>query len=222
LFHVKICGVCHQGDLPAIAAAGADAVGLNFYPQSKRFLSEREADKVAAAVPHDLARVGVFVNATGAAMLASAQRFGLDYLQLHGDEPPEQLAELRAYPVIKAFRFGEAGWQPIESYLSACKQRGALPVAVLIDGPAANDEFGGTGRTADWAELSDWRSHVDLPLVLAGGLTAGNVAQAIERVRPSAVDTASGVEQSPRRKNDEAVRSFVASAREALVKFAQR
>ncbi len=96
MFHVKICGVCHQGDLPAIAAAGADAVGLNFYPQSKRFLSEREADEVAAAVPSDLARVGVFVNASGAAMLAAAQRFQLDYLQLHGDEPPGQLAELRS------------------------------------------------------------------------------------------------------------------------------
>ena len=129
MFHVKICGVCHQGDLPAIAAAGADAVGLNFYPNSKRFLSEREADEVAAAVPRELARVGVFVNATGAAMLAAAQRFQLDYLQLHGDEPPEQLAELRAWPVIKAFRFGTEGWQPIESYLSACKQHGALPVA---------------------------------------------------------------------------------------------
>ncbi len=184
MFHVKICGVCYQSDLPAIAAAGAEAVGLNFYSQSKRFLSEGEADEVAAAVPRQLARVGVFVNATGAAMLAAAQRFQLDYLQLHGDEPPEQLAELRAYPVIKAFRFGIGGWQPIESYLSACKQHGALPVAVLVDAPAGNDEFGGTGRTGDWAALSDWCSHIDVPLVLAGGLTAGNVAQAIETRSP--------------------------------------
>ncbi len=149
------------------------------------------------------------------------QRFQLDYLQLHGDEPPQQLAELRAYRVIKAFRFGSDGWHPIESYLSACKQYGAVPVAVLVDAPGANDEFGGTGRTADWTALSDWRSHIDLPLILAGGLTTANVAKAIETVQPVAVDTASGVEESPRRKNEDAVRSFVASARDALVKFAQ-
>jgi phosphoribosylanthranilate isomerase len=205
-------------DLPAIAAAGADAVGLNFYPQSKRFLSERVAGEIAAAVPHGLDRVGVFVNASSPQIVAAAQRYRLDYLQLHGDEPPEQLAELRAYPVIKAFRFGADCWQPIESYLIACKHRGALPVAVLVEGPAASDEFGGTGQTADWTALSDWRSHIDLPLVLAGGLTPENVAKAISVVHPFAVDTASGVETNSRHKDAVATRNFVNEVRRSFAK----
>jgi phosphoribosylanthranilate isomerase len=220
VFQLKICGVCHAADITAIAAAGADAVGLNFYPQSKRFLTEREAEEIAGALPSGLARVGVFVNASSAVMLATAQRYNLDFLQLHGDEPPEQLTELRAWPVIKAFRFGPDGWRSIQSYLMACKQHGALPVAVLADAPAASGEFGGTGRTADWTALSEWRSHIDQPLILAGGLNPNNIVRAIELVRPSAVDTAGGVEQSARRKSEGATRQFVSRAREALAKVA--
>jgi phosphoribosylanthranilate isomerase len=221
VFQIKICGVCDPADIRTIVAAGADAMGLNFYPKSKRFLSESEADAIAAATPRGLTRVGVFVNASSAAMLAAAERYDLDYLQLHGDEPPEQLAELRAWPVIKAFRFGGNAWQPIQSYLMGCKQHGALPVAVLVDSPAATGEFGGTGKTADWDALFNWRSHIDLPLVLAGGLSPDNVARAIDVVRPAAVDTASGVEEAVRRKDAEATRLFVSRSREALAKFAQ-
>jgi phosphoribosylanthranilate isomerase len=202
-----------------IAKAGADAIGLNFYPKSKRFLSEGEAAEIAAVVPPGIERVGVFVNAPTPLMITAAQRFRLNYLQLHGNEPPEQLAELRAYQVIKAFRFGNEGWQPIESYLASCRRHGALPLAVLVDGPASADEFGGTGRTADWAGLSDWRSHIELPLVLAGGLTTGNVARAIETVQPVAVDTASGVERNSRNKDLVATRTFVNEALMSLAKL---
>jgi phosphoribosylanthranilate isomerase len=222
VFQIKICGVCEAADIRAIVAAGADAVGLNFYSKSKRFLSRSEADAIAAAMPSGLARVGVFVNDSSAAMLAAAQRYELDYLQLHGDEPPEQLAELRAWPVVKAFRFAAEGWRPIQSYLMACKQHGALPVAVLVDSPTVGEEFGGTGRNADWDALSDWRAHIDLQLVLAGGLRPDNVMRAIEVVRPAAVDTAGGVEESARRKGADATQLFVARSREALAKFAQR
>ena len=216
MFKVKICGVRRAEDLPHIAASGADAIGLNFYPRSKRYLSPAEAAAVAAAVPAGISRVGVFVNASTPEVLAAAENLGLEYLQLHGDEPPEQLAELRAWPVIKAFRFVGGDWTPIERYISDCKRRGTLPVAVLIDAPAAEGEYGGTGSRVNWEAVAGWRSHIDLPLILAGGLTPENVAQAISVVGPSAVDTASGVESPDGYKNAVATRNFVASARSAL------
>lgn len=216
MFRIKICGVRRAEDLPHIAAAGADAVGLNFYAGSKRYLSPDDAEGVAAAVPQGLARVGVFVNASTTEMLAAAEQHGLAYLQLHGDESPAQLAELRAWPVIKAFRFGDDGWAPIKQYLIECKRHGSLPVAVLVDAPVATGAFGGTGTTADWQALAGWRRHIDLPLILAGGLTPENVARAIELVSPTAVDTASGVEAANGFKDARATRDFVASARSAL------
>jgi phosphoribosylanthranilate isomerase len=219
VFQVKICGVCSPIDVPIIAKAGADAIGLNFFPKSKRFLTESEAAEIAVVVPPGIERVGVFVNASTSQMVAAAQRYRLKYLQLHGNEPPEQLAELRGYQIIKAFRFGNDGWQPIESYLASCETHGALPLAVLVDGPASADEFGGTGRTADWAALSDWRSHIEMPLVLAGGLTTCNIARAIETVQPVAVDTASGVERDSRQKDLVATQTFVNEARRCLEKF---
>jgi phosphoribosylanthranilate isomerase len=216
VFRIKICGLRRAEDLPHIAAAGADAVGLNFYAGSKRYLSPDEAAAIAQAVPKGLACVGVFVNATSAEMLAAAERYGLDYLQLHGDEPPAQLVELQARPVIKAFRFGDDGWASIEQYLIDCRRHGALPVAVLVDAPAATGAYGGTGLAADWQALAGWRKHIDLPLILAGGLRPENVTRAIELVRPSGVDTATGVEAANGFKDAGATRSFVASARSAL------
>jgi phosphoribosylanthranilate isomerase len=212
VFQIKICGIRRPEDLPHIAAAGADAVGLNFYAGSKRYLAPQDAAAVAAAVPKGIARVGVFVNASTAEMLAVADQYRLDYLQLHGDEPPVQLAELRAWRVIKAFRFGDDGWAPIKQYLAECKRQGALPVAALIDAPAAAGDYGGTGTTADWQALANWRKQIDLPLILAGGLTPDNVAEAIKTVRPSAIDTASGVETPEGFKDPVATRNFVTSA----------
>jgi phosphoribosylanthranilate isomerase len=216
VFRIKICGVRRAEDLPQIAAAGADAVGLNFYPGSKRYLTLDEAQAVADVVPKGLARVGVFVNSSTADMLAAVERCGLDYLQLHGDEPPEQLSELRARPVIKAFRFGAEGWAPIKQYLTECNRKGAIPAAVLIDAATAAGEYGGTGTPADWLPLAGWRMHLELPLVLAGGLKPSNVAEAIGRVRPSAIDAASGVEAEDGFKDAALTRDFVAAARSAL------
>ena len=216
MFQIKICGIRHPDDLPRIAAAGADAVGLNFYIGSKRYLLPDAAAAVAAAVPNGIARVGVFVNASTAEMLTIAAQYELDYLQLHGDEPPEQLAELRARPVIKAFRFGDDGWAPIKEYLIECKRHGSLPVAVLIDAPAAEGGYGGTGTTANWQALAGWRKQIDLPLILAGGLTPDNIAEAVQTVRPTGIDTASGVESSGGHKDPVATRNFVASAQSAL------
>jgi phosphoribosylanthranilate isomerase len=216
VFHIKICGVRRAEDVPHIAAAGADAVGLNFYAGSKRCLAPNEAESLAAAVPNGVARVGVFVNATTSEMLAAAKQYHLDYLQLHGDELPAQLAELQVLPVIKAFRFGDDGWTPIEDYLGECRRRGATPLAVLVDAPGADGNYGGTGTPANWQALAGWRSHINLPLILAGGLTPANVAEAIGLVRPTAIDTASGVEAADGFKDAALTRDFVAAARSAL------
>jgi len=216
VFKIKICGVRRAEDLLPIAAARADAIGLNFFSQSKRYLPPADAERVSAAVPAGVARVGVFVNAPTAEILAAAETYGLDYLQLHGDEPPEQLAELRAWPVIRGFRFGEQGWKPIEAYLIDCKRHGALPVAILIDAPGTGGSYGGTGTTANWEALADWRQHIDLPLVLAGGLTPANVGEAIRIVQPAAVDTATGVESADGYKDSSRTRAFVATALAAL------
>ena len=158
--------------------------------------------------------MGVFVNSPVDFVLTTAESLHLDYIQLHGDEPPETIAALE-WPVVRAFRFGLADWQPIEQYLAECKHRGVLPAAVMIDAPAPSGTYGGTGATADWQSLADWRSHIDLPLILAGGLTPENVADAIKLVRPTAVDTASGVESPDGFKDSDLVRSFVATARAA-------
>jgi phosphoribosylanthranilate isomerase len=216
VFKVKICGVRRVKDLPHIAAAGADAVGLNFYAGSKRYLSPADAEVVADAVPQGLARVGVFVNASTDDMLAAAVRYRLDYLQLHGDEPPEQLADLRAVAVIKAFRFGAEGWTPIKEYIAECRRHGSPLAAILVDAAGSDGAYGGTGASADWQALAGWRKHISLPLILAGGLTPENVSRAIELVNPSAVDTASGVEAANGFKDAGATRNFVASARSAL------
>ena len=215
MFRIKICGVRRAEDLPHISAAGADAVGLNFYPGSRRYLTHDEAEAVAAAVPHGLARVGVFVNASTEEMFAAVGRYGLDYLQLHGDERPDQFPGLSTIPVIKAFRFGPEEWTPIERYIAQCKVNCAHPAAILIDAPGRGS-YGGTGTRANWQALADWRKHIDLPLILAGGLQSENVANAIELVKPSAVDTASGVEGPDGFKDAAATRSFVTSARSAL------
>ncbi len=130
-----------------------------------------------------------------------------DWVQLHGDETPEFVSRLKAklgLPVMRALRWGEEGSGPIDEYLQQCAALGCLPDAVLIDAHVKG-EYGGTGETADWEAIAQWRekSRFDIPLVLAGGLTAENVAQAIQIVRPDAVDTASGVESSPGHKDPE-------------------
>jgi phosphoribosylanthranilate isomerase len=210
-FRVKICGITRPEDASMAAGAGADAIGLNFYPGSPRCVTLEQAQAIAAAMPAGVARVGVFVNADLAEMRRIADSVPLDYVQLHGDEPPQAIAALDV-PVIRAFRCGSAGLMPVGLYLEACRQAGRLPAAVLIDAYAPG-AFGGTGQTLDWPALAAGREHLaGLPLILAGGLTAENVAAAIAAARPDGVDTASGVESSPGVKDAARVRAFVAAA----------
>jgi len=216
MFRIKICGMTNIDDALAAVRAGADAVGLNFYARSPRFVDVEVARQIAAALPAGVAKVGLFVNAPQQHVCETFDQLGLDLVQLHGDEPPEYLAGLGGRPVMRAFRLGAAGVQPVVAYLEQCRRLHNLPQMTLIDSYVAG-RFGGTGQPADWVVLQQYPAESwHPPLVLAGGLTPENVAAAIHLVRPAAVDVASGVETAPGRKDPAAVEAFVQAASAAL------
>ncbi len=200
---VKICGITRREDALAAARAGADAVGVNFWPGSKRFVEPETAAEIIAALPPFVTPVGVFVNQPRAQIVRAARVSGVALLQLHGDESPEDASGL-PLPVIKAFRAdAELAPDTLARYAVA---------AYLVDAPSAG--FGGSGRTFDWTRLRG--AALPAPLVLAGGLTPDNVADAVRAALPYAVDVASGVETAPGIKDEDAMRRFVAAARRAL------
>ncbi|HUT91566.1 MAG TPA: phosphoribosylanthranilate isomerase [Thermoguttaceae bacterium] len=216
MFRIKICGITTVDDALTAARAGADAVGLNFYPKSPRHLEPDEARRIVEALPPGVVKVGLFVNASPGDVCGTFDRLGLDLVQLHGDEPPDLLAGLGDRAVMRAFRVGREGLEPVAEYLRRCRGLGCLPRLVLLDS-CVKGTYGGTGRVVDWRVAArypsdDWHP----PLVLAGGLTPDNVAEAIRAVRPAGVDTASGVESSPGRKDRALVERFVQSARQAF------
>lgn len=201
-----------------VVRAGADAVGLNFCPASPRYVPLQQAQRIAAGLPAAVVKVGVFVNAAARDICRTFDEAGLDLVQLHGDEPPQFLAHLQGRPVVRAFRLGAKGLQPVADYLEECRRLGCLPQMALIDSHVKG-AYGGTGRPADWSIVAaypsqDWHP----PLVLAGGLTPENVAEAIRTVCPAAVDTASGVESEPGRKANVLVERFVTAADGAFLR----
>lgn len=212
MFRVKTCGITSVEDAQTVARAGADAVGLNFYPNSPRCIAAEVARSIVDVLPERVVKVGLFVNAEVQQILGAFDLLGLDLIQLHGDEPPELIAALGDRPVMRAFRLGPAGLGPVAEYLRQCRGLGCMPQLVLIDSHVRG-VYGGTGTTADWEAARLYPIEQDNPpLVLAGGLTPGNVAEAIRTVNPRAVDTASGVESEPGRKDPAAVEAFVRAA----------
>jgi phosphoribosylanthranilate isomerase len=216
MFQIKICGIMNRDDALAAVRAGADAIGLNFYPRSPRCISLDTARQIIAALPKEIVKVGLFVNAPPLDVRQTYDDLHLDLIQLHGDEPPEYIAQLGGRPVMRAFRVGSDGLGPVIAYLARCRELQALPNLVLLDSLIPG-EYGGTGKAADWSAAREYVAQSGLPpLVLAGGLTPDNVADAITAVRPAAVDVASGVESSPGRKYSIAVEDFVRAAKGAF------
>lgn len=214
-FRIKICGITNVEDGLAAVDAGADAIGLNFYERSPRHIDVSEAERIVATLESRVACVGVFVNATAERIRETCRQTAIRVVQLHGDEPPELLRSLQPeLSVIRVRRLDARGMQAVRDDLLACREAsGADPSAILLDAAVAG-EFGGTGQVADWNVAASYPKWIDdVPLILAGGLTAGNVADAIRIVRPQAVDAASGVESQPGRKDQALMREFVAEAR---------
>jgi phosphoribosylanthranilate isomerase len=216
-FQIKICGVTTAEDAAAVAQSGADAIGLNFYAKSKRYLNPALAISVVASIPSEVTKVGVFVNSTAAEIRSIFSKVGLDAVQLHGDEPAELLRELDGIPSIRALQWKNDQGASIDAFLEDCRKRKCSPIAILIDAHHPT-EFGGTGVTADWSAIAKWRAsrQRDLPIILAGGLTSINVAGAIAATAPDAVDTASGVETKPGRKDARLVADFAQASKQAF------
>ena len=212
---IKICGVTTPEDVAACAAGGADAIGINFYPGSARYVDPRKCQPIVRAIPPLMSSVGVFVDTPMRQMAAIAYQLGLRGFQHHGKNHP--IEDSFPFSHIVAFRVRDRdSLVEIESYLNRCRDVGHLPSAILIDAFVDGLE-GGTGQTAPWEILADFQPGV--PMILAGGLTPENVAEAIHVVRPNAIDVASGVESSPGRKDPAKVLEFVERAREAAARL---
>lgn len=201
---VKICGVRTVAEALHAARAGADAVGLNFYRKSPRYVSLAEAEAIVAALPPFVTAVGLFVDAPEEWVRQAADRCRLGAVQLHGDTPGWGLGR----PVIRAIQV-----RGPESLAVLARLDGD---AVLLDGHDA-DLRGGTGRGFDLGLVAEARRQTGgRAIVLAGGLTPETVAAAVRAARPNAVDVTSGVESAPGVKDPERVSRFIAAARAAL------
>jgi phosphoribosylanthranilate isomerase len=217
MIRTKICGIRNVRDAIAAAEAGADAIGLNFFSKSRRFVEPTLARQITSALPAHICKVGVFVNHDATEIVAIANTVGLDAVQLHGDEAPAIIAQLPAHvQVVRAMRCGNGGLTAVASYLRECGRLGRMPDAVLIDADAGT-EFGGTGKIANWDLIAAERTLLDgMPLILAGGLTPANVSAAIAAVRPTGVDVASGVEREAGVKDHLLIQQFVSAATKAF------
>lgn len=214
-FRIKICGVRDGGILPAIRGAGADAVGLNFYPPSLRSLdptSETTVRLAAAVREQDLLCIGVFVDEDPASIIATSRRLKLEGVQLHGNETTDQVARLRdaGLEVWRAIRLpgGPLEIEAIETAVAPWRTAGAKP---LLDADAGS-QFGGQGLQLDWTAVGKWSDAIASPFALAGGLTPQTVKLAIAEARPAAVDVASGVEEPRGKKDAIRIAAFCAAA----------
>ncbi|WP_072505606.1 phosphoribosylanthranilate isomerase [Phaeobacter porticola] len=207
---VKICGLKTQQDITAAAEAGAAYIGFNFFPKSPRSVTIQEAAVLAAETPMGLCKVALTVNADNDTLDAINAAVPLDMLQLHGQESPERVAEVKArygLPVMKVLGVSNAeDIQRIEAYETVADQ-------ILVDAKAPKDAVlpGGNGVVFDWRLLAQkkyWRT----PWMLAGGLTPENVAEAIRVTGARQVDVASGAERTPGDKDPARIKAFCMAA----------
>jgi len=199
---IKVCGITNLNDAHAAVAAGADALGFNFYKLSPRYIAPESARGIIDTLPGSILTVGVFVNEESPeAVKAIANRSGVKAVQLHGDESPDYCRALNS--VIKNFS--------VSTSLDIEQIRAYEVDAIMLD-TKDNRLHGGTGRVFDWS-IAQQVSRVVPKLYLAGGLSPENVAGAIEMVHPYAVDACSSLEDKPGIKNHERMRIFVSAVR---------
>ena len=202
MVRVKICGITNAGDASAAVEYGADALGFVFYPKSPRFVTPEIAQSIIGQLPPCIATFGVFVNETPNEIRRICTATGIGIVQLHGDEPASMCTEFPR--VVKAFRVrAMSDLQP----LGACEAS-----AYLLDTYDVG-EYGGTGQVFNWDIAVEAKQFGRI--ILAGGLTPDNIAQAVVRVRPYAVDVSSGVEKEKGKKDLEKMRLFIERAKAA-------
>jgi len=207
---VKICGLRDAAHVAASVAAGAAYLGFNFFPKSPRSISYTQASALAAEVPPGVAKVALMVDMENREFDALIAAVPLDMLQLHGSESPDRVAELRArygLPVMKAVGVADEG------DLAALTEYGRVADQILVDAkpPKGAARPGGNAVAFDWRLIAGRRWPV--PWMLAGGLTPGNVAEAVRLTGARQVDVASGVETAPGQKNARLIAAFIAAAR---------
>jgi phosphoribosylanthranilate isomerase len=220
---VKICGTTSLHDAQLATTAGADALGFIFAP-SPRAVDVDSVRAIVRELPANVEKVGVFVNQTACAVAEVAQQAALTGVQLHGDEPPESLAEFRAElgdrKIIKVLHANELleVARPLDRYLD---MRGTFD-AILLDSGSAQQR-GGTGAAYEWNRVVPIAREIRkaMPLIIAGGLNAENVARAIAWFEPWGVDVVSGVESSPGTKEARKLRDFIAAVRQAPASMRQ-
>jgi phosphoribosylanthranilate isomerase len=201
-FMIKICGVTRPEDAAHAIEHGADAIGLNFWRGSRRFVEDQQAREIIAAIPPTATKVGVFVNAHPLVVSETLKDLCLDGVQLHGDEKPSAWSDLSPSQLIRVIRVSD---EASMKHALAWK-----PALFIYDSDTSG--VGGSGTKAPWDVIA---AHARRPFLLAGGLTADNVAEGIHATRPNGVDVASGVESSPGIKDPAQVERFIHAAREA-------
>lgn len=206
---VKICGLRTRAEVAAAAGSGAAYVGLVFFPRSPRAVTIPDARWITAAAPAGLKKVALMVDAEDDAIAAIVDQVPIDMLQLHGDETPERVAEVRArfrLPVMKAVGVADESDLPaLDAYCRVADQ-------ILVDArpPRDSDRPGGNGVPFDWRLMR--RRHWLVPWMLAGGLTAETVAEAVSVTGATQVDVSSGVERAPGRKDPALIEAFLRTA----------
>jgi phosphoribosylanthranilate isomerase len=202
---VKVCGLTRHADAEIAVGFGASAVGLIFWAGSPRVVAPNEAAAVVTGLPPFVARVGVFVNATPDHVKAVVEQVGLDVVQLHGEERVGDYADVGAQ-LVKVVTLDTND----DIQRAVDLPAGVMPLVDATD----RARRGGTGKTADWTRAAEVAAH--RPTILAGGLTADNIAEAVRTVRPFAVDVSSGVEDAPGVKSPERLRQFFAALAAAI------
>ncbi|HTY11157.1 MAG TPA: phosphoribosylanthranilate isomerase [Bacteroidota bacterium] len=200
---IKICGITTLDDARAAVKGGADALGFNFYPASKRYIAPGRAAEIIKEMPAEVSRVGVFVDPSKEYVTAAIQETGINVLQFSGNEAPLDVSGF-GLPVIKAIHI--AGMRSIEEMKLYAVD------SYLLDA-FSSSEFGGTGQRFDWAIAE--RAKQFGRIIVAGGLTPENVMDAVRKVRPYGVDVSSGVEIRPGVKDHQKMIDFIRQAREA-------
>lgn len=197
---VKICGITNLEDAKAAADAGADMLGFVFYEKSPRYITPEKAEEIISNLPAEVERIALFVNETKEHVkniLKTIKEIGI--LQFHGDETPEYCNSFNKR-IIKAIRLKN---------ISSAKQLEGYNVNFFLLDSFVEGVYGGSGRSFDWSIAKEVKKMYNVPIILSGGLNCENVKEAIEKVRPYAVDVSSGVEVSPGKKDVELVKKFI-------------